>query len=238
MAWSFIDKAYKILVNKRQTSTLKKPYEEFGDFTLDIHASEVKAQPIPINDPAQGVVDGTVEEFTLFTMTEDNTVGAQQSYFAFQAGNRLKNWIGDKYGALYAIKLYDNAGNQIFPTDPSDWVFDYPTGILNFSGSTAGFSKPFKITGYRYIGQFMNTFAGGAALKKQIIPITSDGQVIFDLSIEIPEPFSTVFQVKVNGVPLRSIEYTVVGPTLTFAEMVAQFQLATSDELEVWYYPA
>lgn len=236
--WSFLDKAYKILVNKRATSTNKKPYEEFGDFTLDIHSSEVKAQPIPINDPAQGIVDGTVEQFTLFALTEDNTVGAQQSYYAFQSGNRLKNWIGDKYGALYAVKLYDNAGNQIFPTDPSDWVFDYPTGILNFSGSTAAFSKPFKITGYRYIGQFMDNFTSGAALKKQIIPITSDGQTAFDLATELSEPFTSIFEVKVNGVPLRSIEYTVVSNTLTFVELVAQFQLAMSDELEVWYYPA
>lgn len=238
MAWSFLDKAYKILVNKRATSINKKPYEEFGDFTLDISASEIKAQPIPINNPAQGIVDGVVEQFTLFALTEDNTVGAQQSYYAFQSGNRLKNWISDKYGALYAIKLYDNADNQIFPTDPSDWVFDYPTGILNFSGSTAGFPKPFKITGYRYKGQFMDTFAGGSQLKKNIVTIGSNGQTVFDLSTELPEPFSSIFEVKVNGVPLKSTEWTLLGNTLTFVEAVAQFQLAVSDELRIDYYPA
>lgn len=238
MAWSFLDKAYKILVNKRATSTTKRPYEEFGDFTLDIAASEVKAQPIPINDPAQGIVNGVVQLYTLFPLTEDNTVGGQQSYYAFESGNRLKNWISDKYGALYAIKLYDNANNQIFPTDASDWVFDYPTGILNFSGSTSAFPKPFKITGYRYVGQYMDTFAGGSQLKKQIIPIGSNGQTVFDLSTGLTEPFSQIFQVKVNGIPLKSTEFTVLANTLTFVEAVAQFQLAISDEFEVWYYPA
>jgi len=238
MAWSFLDKAFKILINKRATSITKKPYEEFGDLTLDIHASEVKAEPIPFNDPPQALADGVAQLYTLFVLTEDNTVGGQQSYYAFQSGNRLKNWIPDKYGALYAIKLFDNNNNQIFPTDASDWIFDYPTGILNFSGSTASFAKPFKITGYRYVGEFLDNFSGGAALKKEVIPITSNGQTVFDLSTELPEPFSEIFEVKVNGVPLRSIEYTVLTNNLTFVEAVAQFQLDTSDELEVWYYPA
>lgn len=238
MAWSFLDKAYKILVNKRATHTNKKPYEEFGDFTLDIHAQEVKAQPIALNDPAQAIVDGVATLYTLFVLTEDNTVPNQQSYYAFQTPDRLKNWIPDKYGANYAIKLYDNSNNQIFPTDASDWVFDYPTGILNFSGSTAGFAKPFKITGYRYTGQYLTNLTGGAKLKKQIIPIGSNGQTLFDLTVEIPEPVGEVFQVKVNGVPLRSIEWTYVAPNLTFVEAVALFQLETSDEFEVQYYPA
>jgi len=237
MSWSLLDKAYKILVNKRATSTLKKPYEEFGDNTLDVHASEVKAQPIPFNDPAQGIVDGVVELQTLLVLTEDVTVANYQSWYAF-SGVRLKNWISDKYGALYTAKLYDNNNVQIFPTDVSDWNFDYVTGILNFNGDVSAYARPFKLTGYRYIGDYMDSISGGARLKKQIIPITSNGQTSFDLSVELPEPFDEIFQVKVNGVPLRSVEWSVSVNTLSFSDIIAQFTLATTDEFEVHYYSA
>jgi hypothetical protein len=93
------------------------------------------------------------EQKTLFTLTEDNSVGSQQSYYAQVDGTRLKDWISDKYGDGYKVHLYQNNGNEIFPTDVSLWFFDNPTGILTFNASTASFTKPFKVSGYRYIGQ-------------------------------------------------------------------------------------
>ncbi len=233
--WSYLDKAFKTLINKRATSINKKPYEEFGDFTIDIHAQEVKAQTIPLNDPATGVSNGVVQLYTLLALTEDITVAANQSWYAFQTV-RLKNWISDKYGANYAIKLYDNSNNQIFPTDAIDWIFDYSTGILTLSGIATVYPQPFKITGYRYIGAYMDTFSGGGQLKKQIIAITTNGQNSFDLSTGLPTAFTQIFEVKINGIPLRSNEWSVLGSTLSFIDVAAQFSLVTSDELEVHYY--
>jgi hypothetical protein len=154
MAWSKEDRSFKTLIGKRTTSSGKKYYEEFGDLTLDISATEIKTDAIPFNDPAFGVEKNVVMAHTSFTLTLDVTVGGEQSYYAADAqGNRLKDWISDKYGALYGVKLYQNDGAQIYPTDDSEWFFDYATGILTFNGSTAGLKKPFKISGYRYIGR-------------------------------------------------------------------------------------
>ena len=79
---------------------------------------------------------------------------------------RLFNWVSDKYdafgtvsGAGYEIKLYDNAGNLITKSDASNWLFDYQTGILLFNGATlsngnpVSTSGPYRIVGWRYVGQ-------------------------------------------------------------------------------------
>jgi hypothetical protein len=79
---------------------------------------------------------------------------------------RLFNWVSDKYdafgtvsGAGYEIKLYDNAGNLITKSDASNWLFDYQTGILMFNNATlsngnpVSTSGPYKIVGWRYVGQ-------------------------------------------------------------------------------------
>jgi hypothetical protein len=79
---------------------------------------------------------------------------------------RLFNWVSDKFdsfgtvsGAGYEIKLYDNAGNLITKSDASNWLFDYQTGILLFNGATlsngnpVSTSGPYRIVGWRYVGQ-------------------------------------------------------------------------------------
>lgn len=161
--WNSTDFSFKKFLSRRVTSSIKKYYEEFGDVAIDVHATEVKYDLIPYDDPAQAVIDGVAELRTLFALTLDNSVAGNQTWFAADGPTRLKNWISDKFGADYTIKLFDNANNQIYPTDTSDWIFDYVTGVLMFNGSTAGFSQPFKITGYRYTGQFLSdiSFGGG-----------------------------------------------------------------------------
>jgi hypothetical protein len=52
--------------------------------------------------------------------------------------------------------LFDNAGNQIFPTDAIDWFFDYVTGIL-FVQDPGGYSTPYKITVYQYTGKTLTS---------------------------------------------------------------------------------
>lgn len=151
MAWTSTDRAFKILINRRVTSSGKQYYEEIGDNTINVHIDEVWSQTLSV-DPAVSVAAGIAELKTLFTMTEETSVGSQQCYYAYSGGVRLKDWISGKYGSDYEVKLYQNNGTQIFPTDPSGWFFDYPTGILTFMSTASLPSKPFKITGYRYIG--------------------------------------------------------------------------------------
>jgi len=150
MAWTSGDKSFKTLINRRATSSSKASYEEIGDRTLNIHLDEVWIQGIP-SDPAQAVINGVAEQRTLFTLTEDVTVGSHQCYYADVTGTRLGDWISDKYGTGYAIHLYQSTNVEIFPTDSSGWIFDYTTGILTLN-STTGLSLPLKISGYRYIG--------------------------------------------------------------------------------------
>lgn len=151
MPWSQQDLSFKYLLNKRETSSGKAFYEEFGDDTLNTHMANVWIQTIADNNPAQAVIDGVAQQYTSFVLTEDTSVPNQQCYYAYSAG-RLHDWISDKYGANYAIHLYQNNGTEIFPTDNCQWLFSYQTGVLIFNGSTAAFAKPFKISGYRYIG--------------------------------------------------------------------------------------
>jgi hypothetical protein len=156
----------KILINKRATSSSKATYEEFGDFTVNVSNDEIWAQSID-STPATAVSNGVAQQYTLFVMTEDITVANQQAYYA-DSGGRLKDWISDKYGSDYEASLFDNNDNQIFPTDAVGWFFNYQTGILTFENSTASFAKPFKISGYRYIGTkgiaTLNDIDGGSFL--------------------------------------------------------------------------
>lgn len=161
MAWNKEDLSFKTLLNKRVTNSSKRHFEEFGDFTIDISASEIKAQDIPLNDPAAGISSGVVKGYTLFPLTKDNSVDGDQSYYAFSTtdttrsvtDNRLRDWISDKWGSAYAPKLYDANDVLVPATHASNWLFNAITGILVFNGDTSTLAKPLKITGYRYIGK-------------------------------------------------------------------------------------
>lgn len=197
MAWNQTDRSFKTLINRRTTSVAKNFYEEFGDNTINITMSEIWIDPIS-STPSLGISQGIVQQYTLFTLTEDITVPSQQAYFADSGlpsddltnptkPMPLKNWISPKFGYLYEIKLYDNSNNQIFPTDASQWFFDYQTGYLTFNSSTGSFTKPFKITGYRYTGNVGKVvkdlaFSGTAGLgvhytdgSVNFLPITATG---------------------------------------------------------------
>jgi hypothetical protein len=152
MAWTKEDRSFKTLINRRTTdSTGKFWYNEVSDNTINVHSSEIWSDTIN-TDPAQAVTGGVAEHRVLFTLTLDSTVPSQQCYYAYESGNRLKDWISTKYGDDYLVHLYDNNNAEIFPTDASQWFFDYQTGILTFNAATTAFAKPFKISAYRYIG--------------------------------------------------------------------------------------
>lgn len=202
MGWTKEDKSFKKLIDKRGTSADFKFYEEFGDTTLDIQFGDVKTDPIPFNDPTSAVNDAVAVAYTLgseFILIEDTDASANSNtwYTGITAvggpGNgtyspgsnydQVLDWISDKNGLLYPIRLFENNGSEIFLTDPSNWIFDYPTGILTFGlgdddnsldgGFNNSWSTPLKITGYNYVGAFGQGGGGGAASFE--IPVTQTG---------------------------------------------------------------
>jgi hypothetical protein len=167
---SKLDKSFKTLINKEFSTTAKAFYEEFGANTININTGEVWAENIS-STPATAINNGVARQLTQFTLSP--VAGFTTSVFYLVSGsgftpgttiNRAtvdtaqlqRNFIGDKYGTSYAAQLFDNAGNQIFPTDAIDWFFDYVTGIL-FVQDPGGYSTPYKITVYQYTGKTLTS---------------------------------------------------------------------------------
>jgi hypothetical protein len=174
MAWSTTDYTFKKILNKRSTDNTKRVSEEIGDYTQNIHFSEIWSENITWPPPAAS--DSVVEKYTKLELTRDTSVSNGQCWFAtsditypYDESLRLKKWISDKFNedntATYSIRLFQgdpgSALNdvEIYFNDQSNWVFDYQTGILTFQSSTLSTGttttqsgKVFKISGYRYIG--------------------------------------------------------------------------------------
>ena len=152
------DRSFKTLINRETTDSVNKFFfNEFGADTINVHANDIWSETIPLDDPATAIIIGRAEQHTLFVMTEDPTVPNAQAWKAVDpAGDinnsRLKDWISPKFGDSYTVRLFDNNDIEIFTTDPVDWFFDYQTGILTFNGNALSKARPFKITGYRYVG--------------------------------------------------------------------------------------
>ncbi len=155
-----------------------------------MHLDDVWTDTIPFNDPAQAITNGIAELRTLFVMTEDTTVGSNQSWKAHvtpgDAGSaRLLDWISPKFGSAFEIRLFDNNDVEIFTTDPVDFFFNFQTGILTFNGSAAGKARPFKITAHRYIGA--KGLPSNNTLEDMVIPVD------FNDAGAIDPPAGTVF---------------------------------------------
>jgi hypothetical protein len=180
MAWTQQDTSFKKLQNKRiTTSTGKGIDEEKGASSLELYLPDVKTELIPGTPPGAStsvlaytgsigqtlVVDTSVPgNLTWFASTGyGNTTDANNGSFLSES-QRLGDWISDKYdgfgtvsGAGYEIKVYDANSNLITKADPSDWLFDYQTGILVFNNTSTTYglvssTGPFRVVGYRYIG--------------------------------------------------------------------------------------
>ena len=181
MAWTQQDTSFKKLQNKRiTTSTGKGIDEEKGASSLELYLPDVKTELIPGTPPGAStsvlsytgsigqtlVVDTSVPgNLTYFATTGyGNTTDANNGSFLSES-QRLGDWVSDKYdgfgtvsGAGYEIKVYDVNSNLITKADPSDWLFDYQTGILVFNNASTTYglvssTGPFRVVGYRYIGK-------------------------------------------------------------------------------------
>jgi len=186
MPWTQTDTSFKKLSNKRITTSVGKGLpEEKGASTLELYLPDIKTGLIPGTGFAGYGVSGN-----LFyhgptaslgqTLAVDTSVPGNLTWFATSGwgnttaandgtaaseGQRLGDWISDKYdafgtvpGAGYEIKVYDRNNNLITKSDSSNWLFDYQTGILVFNQDATSISTlistsgPFKIVGWRYIG--------------------------------------------------------------------------------------
>jgi hypothetical protein len=181
MSWTQSDTSFKKLNNKRvTTSTGKGLAEEKGASTLELYLPDIKTELIPGTPPGASTsvlaytgsigqtlaVDTSVPgNLTWFATTGYGNTTTANDGSAGSEANRLMGWISDKYDAFgtvsgngYEIKVYDKDSNLITKADPSDWLFDYQTGILVFNNASTAYgavtsSGPFRIVGYRYIGQ-------------------------------------------------------------------------------------
>lgn len=248
MSWSKEDISFKKLSSKRVTWTTNKVFEEIGARSLDIHNTDIKADTIPSIPPGSSV-SGLLQYFdflggTGLTLVKDLTVSDSLTYFATifnGAGNeafanqlvgtgatgRLFNWVSDKYDQLglspslgYEIKLYDKDGNQITKTDPSDWYFDYQTGILIFtsqyqSAATTIAKAPYYITGYRYVGGFGITAGTGGTGSGSVGTGYTTGVAYYTGPNDITSSDSFTWDSGSSLLTLNNSTFSLTGSTIT-----------------------
>jgi hypothetical protein len=143
-----LDQQFKQGINKEFTTPDRGFPSEAGADTLNIHAREVWSDTIA-SDPDQAVTDGVAVKHTLLVLDPDPVFGTK----SFRTTG-YTDFIPDKYGIDYKVKLYDNNDNQIFESEQIsgiEWFFDYKTGILSINNPGA-YTTPYKITAYRYVG--------------------------------------------------------------------------------------
>jgi hypothetical protein len=170
MAINKEDKSFKILINKEFTDPNRAFFQENTVSTLDINDTEVYTSPIT-SDTASAISNGFAKQYTEFILTPDGTFPNNAFYFisgsgftpgsdsipSFSSNPELyqRNFLSDKYGANYEIKLFENDGTQIFKTDPINWIFDYKTGILHIA-DPGGKSTPYKVSILQYTGETLS----------------------------------------------------------------------------------
>lgn len=202
MSWNQTDTSFKILNNKRATDSGKLILNEKGDFTLNVHASEIWLDAIPGTPPS--ATTSVVQVYSQLALLQDTSVPNGASCFAttntdIVAGqndesSRLKSWISDKFNGgtgTYSATVYDGSNRLLSVADPSGYYFNYQTGVLTFQNANTAYGSvastgPFKVTGYRYVGRrgvgngTVTSVASGAGLSGG--PITASGTLAVDQS--------------------------------------------------------
>ena len=252
MSWSESDISFKKLNNKRITTNLGKGLaEERGASTIELYAADLKTDIIPGTPPLSSTTIVQVYDYaSKLQLVPDYSVPGNMTWFATtitgddvtandgslsSENARLKDWIPDKYdapgtipGAGYEIKVYDSSNNLITKSDPSQWFFDYQTGILMFKNASTAYGAvsstgPFSIVGYRYIGAKGIGSGSGSVTSISTSggiqggPITTTGTISLDLTYS-PEWIGTHTFLKnaitnnyVNAINLSNKTATSIG---------------------------
>lgn len=155
MSLDKLDLSFKKLVNREYTVNEKAWYEETGGVGFKLKGSDVWVEDIPETPPETST--DAIQLYNTLTLTEDSTVSDKRCWLANDDG-RIGSFISPRYGSDYSVVLYNESDEQIYPTDVSDWFFDYETGILTF-GETPSTNGPFKVKVYRYIGRTADDIA-------------------------------------------------------------------------------
>jgi hypothetical protein len=147
--------AFKNLLGKSQTDSLKELGNEAEGIFLNVPASSIFAETIPFNDPttavslglavyvtATMVLDGTANGHALFatwpvTVPTGNDPKNSNLPYAYgvgsltgiQPGDRIRNIISPSFGDLFEAKPFAGA-NPISVGDQRDWIFQYNSGIF------------------------------------------------------------------------------------------------------------
>lgn len=146
-----INKDYKLdLVYKKigygtpSTTTDKAGYEESITSPIPTYDKDIWAEASKI--PASPIEVTGLIKFININMTEDLTVPNHQVWTC-----NYIDFIPPTFGADYVVKVFDNQGNRVFPTN-ANFFFDYTSGTLIFpEGAPTGY--PFSIECYQYIGK-------------------------------------------------------------------------------------
>lgn len=148
-------------VDKKQQSkvqsTIEKRAEEERFSTYDIlSTSEIWANEIP-EEPSLGEQDGVAKFYNMIQLYEDRTVSKQRGWYASEDGSldeRITDWIPSRFGKKYSIRLFDDRGLEIPTSDSIGWKWDYAAGYLTLQNHVHSYKTPFRIMGFRYIGNF------------------------------------------------------------------------------------
>jgi hypothetical protein len=229
--------SYKRLSGKANTSNTKAIYEESRNSNVHFHTSEIMGEPFAIT--------GNVTAVANQTMTADPTVGSSRTWLACTVpGNPasaiIPNWLGSQHG--YAnIRVYEDngaggLGNEIFPTDAVDWVFDYKGGILFLQNGIGTKVTPLHIVGSRYTGATLEnsmirksdstlTFYVNGATGSDV---TGDGSA--------GNPWATI-QHAIDQLP-EHIEYDIIINVAsgTYNEDLVVKKTSTSPELQTYLF--
>ena len=144
-------------INRQFTSPLEKWYEEQPSKNGPVNISDLWIESIPSTPPLS--TTSVVEVISGVNLTEDITTQDGKAWLYCSSPGRLDTRQGeficpnDKLSNKYFVKVLDNNGKQVPVDDNSDWNFDYVNGILVFNASVSSFVAPFKLYGFRYVGQ-------------------------------------------------------------------------------------
>lgn len=156
-----VETAYKNAVkNKPNTSDLISWYEESGDLKKRVDFSSIWLDADSIPEEAPELENG--QELVL---TINNSKVSVLRYYervplynlsgtanSFQ-NETLIDSIESSFGTGYAVRMFDAFGEEI-PFGLNKWVVDNGSGIVTFlEGIPDGYTKPFFISFYRYVGR-------------------------------------------------------------------------------------
>jgi hypothetical protein len=152
-----IDALNKKANNRQYTYSQKQWFEEQPSADKSLNIGDLWIEAIPSNPPMQSTPQ--VEIVSGVILTEDITTQNSMAWLFCETPGNLSSQGGDficpnnNLSNKYFVRIFDNNGLQIPIDDPSQWVFDYTNGVLVFNATVVNFVAPYKLYGYRYVGQ-------------------------------------------------------------------------------------